>query len=91
MRGFPHTMRAILFAALLLAACSGGGDEGQNKAAPPAPRPTGPAPRTPVTQGVTPEAGNEAGWMEPSSNAGDPTTAPYGQGLDAPLVNAADR
>lgn len=87
-------MRIVLPAALLLAACSGGEDAAQNNgaAAAPAPRPTGPAPRTPVTQGVTPEPGNLAEWMEPESNAGDPVRAPFGdQGLDAPLVNGSGR
>lgn len=85
-------MRILLPAALLLAACSGGEDAAQNNtaAAAPAPQPTGPAPRTPVTQGVTPEPGNLAEWMEPGSNASDPKVAPFDeQGLDRPLVNAA--
>ena len=80
-------MRAILTAALLLAACSGGEEAGDN-ATPPAPAPTGPAPKTPLTQGVIAEPGNTAEWMEPSSNADDPTVAPFDQEeLGRPLVN----
>lgn len=83
-------MRILLAAALTLTACSGG-DEAQNDAMPPAPQPTGPAPRTPVTQGVTPAPGETPGWLEPESNASDPKEAPFDQTLDRPLVNGAGR
>ena len=85
-------MRILLPAALLLAACSGGEEAAEQNRTPPAPRPTGAAPRTPVTQGVTPQPGNDAGWMEPASNATDPKQAPFAdQGLDRPLVNGSER
>jgi hypothetical protein len=89
-RRFAPGMRVLLPAALLLAACSGG-DEAQNNAMPPAPQPTGPAPRTPVTQNVTPEPGETPAWLAPESNAGDPKEAPFDQSLDRPLVSDVGR
>ena len=79
-------MRAFFALPLLLAACSG--ESSGNNTQPPAPRPTGPAPKTPVTD-VSPEPGNSASWMGTRDDAGDPKTAPYGNLLDQPLVNGA--
>ncbi len=82
-------MRILIAAALLLAACSGKEEEGN--ATPPAPQPTGPAPRTPTTN-VSPLPGGEPGWLEAQSNAGDPAEAPYDEAAaDEPLVNARGR
>lgn len=53
------------------------------------PSPTGPPPTTPVIQDPPRAPGNEASWMEPQAAPGAPTSAPYGNLLDQPLVNAA--
>lgn len=83
-------MRTIFLALLLpLAACGGAGGSNDTAQSPDnaAPPPSGPPPKTPVMQ-VTPAPGNEAEWMTPRPGAGDPTTAPYGNLLDQPLVDA---
>ena len=56
----------------------------------PAPSPTGPPPKTPVMQ-VTPAPGDTPSWMEPRPNKGDPKSAPFGNLLDQPVVNAPRR
>lgn len=92
---FAQVMRALLLALLLpLAACSGGGD-GNNSSdaggeeaaanASPAPRPTGPAPRTPVLN-VQDSASNDTEWLDPQAAPDAPRTAPYGNLLDDPVV-----
>ena len=83
-------MRATLLVSLvLLAACSGGG-EANNTAQAPAPKPTGPAPKTPVTR-ISPAPGKAPTWMGVRNDAGDPKTAPYGNLLEQPVVNEAAR
>lgn len=91
-------MRTLLFAPVLLLAACGSGDGGNNSgdaapgnenAGPPVPSPTGPPPKTPVLTNVPREGGNEASWMEPQPAPGAPTSAPYDNLLDQPLVNAA--
>ena len=83
-------MRAVLLATLLLPACSLN-DEGNNTSAQaPAPRPTGTAPKTPVTK-ITPEPGKARSWMDAQDDPAAPRTAPYGNTLDQPVVNAAGR
>ena len=74
-----------LILALLLAAC-GQNEAGGDNAQAPAPQPSGPPPLTP-TMNVTGPPGDAAPWMDPTSNAGDPATAPYGNLLDQPVVN----
>ena len=82
-------MRATLLAALvLLSGCSGGGEGNNATAQAPTAKPTGPAPKTPVTS-VSPVAGNAPTWMGVRDDAGDPKTAPYGNLLDQPVVNGA--
>jgi hypothetical protein len=79
-------MRALpLLLLLSLTACGGGGKESGGNQAAPAPSPTGPAPKTPVMQ-ITPAPGNEAEWMEPRDAPGAPTSAPYANLLDQPVV-----
>lgn len=86
-------MRALTLALVLPLAACGSGQGGNDTAAQggnaeaPLPKATGPAPRTPVTQ-ISPEPGNEAEWMAPQPAAGDPTSAPYANLLDQPLVDA---
>ncbi len=93
-------MRTLFLALLLpLAACSGGGDGNNssdaagdesaqgNAGGPPVPRPTGPAPRTPVLN-VQDAASNDSEWLDPQPAPRDPKTAPYGNLLDQPLVDA---
>jgi hypothetical protein len=81
-------MRCTLPALLLLAACSGGEDAKNSSA--PAPKPTGPAPKTPVTS-ISPEPGKSPTWMGVREGAEDPKSAPYSDVLDQPVVNAAGR
>lgn len=77
-------MRLFLaLACVSLAACGGSGDE--PPAAPPTPRATAPAPRTPVME-ITPAPGNEAAWMGARDAPDAPATAPYGNLLDQPVV-----
>lgn len=83
-------MRFIIAPALLLAACSGGGEEKNSTAQAPAPKPTGPAPKTPVT-GISPAPGKSPTWMGAREGAGDPKRAPYGDVLDQPVVNGTGR
>lgn len=84
-------MRFLLAAfALPLAACGGGsdgGNEGAANTAQPAPRPTAPAPRTPVLD-VDGVAANQAEWIGPREAPGARPTAPYGNLLDEPVVDA---
>ena len=70
----------------LVAACSGGEEPANNTAAP-APSPTGPPPLTPKMK-VDPAPGNSNSWLGPEQDKGDPATAPYGNVLDQPVVNA---
>jgi hypothetical protein len=81
-------MRHVLLTLLLpLAACSGSDEAANNAAAAqPIPKPTGPPPLTPTIKNPPIAPGNEAAWMGPRP-ADDPTTAPYGNLLDQPLVN----
>jgi hypothetical protein len=84
-------MRLVLLALpLLLAACSGQeeGSENTSAAQAPAPKPTGPAPKTPVT-GIQPEPGKSPAWLGARDNAGAPLSAPYGNLLDQPVVSGA--
>ena len=83
-------MRLVLPAALLLAACPGDGVEIDNSAQTPAPKPTGPAPKTPVTS-ISPAPGNSAAWMDARDGADDPKSAPYANVLDQPVVNGIGR
>ncbi|NTS63660.1 hypothetical protein HRV97_00625 [Sphingomonas sp. HHU CXW] len=94
-------MRLLLLALLIpLAACGkgeegkssdAGGKSGGNSAAPaPMASPTGPPPKTPVMQ-VTPAPGKQPQWLEPRSDKGDPKTAPYGDLLNQPVVDAPRR
>jgi len=83
-------MRAVLLAALLLPACSSGGEGNNTAAQAPAPRPTGPAPKTPVTK-ITPEPGKAPSWLDARDDPAAPRTAPYGNTLNEPLVDAAGR
>lgn len=83
-------MRCALPALLLLAACSGGEEEKNASAHAPAPKPTGPAPRTPVTN-ISPEPGKSPTWMGVRDGGGDAKSAPYGDVLDQPVVNASGR
>ena len=83
-------MRAILPFLLLLAACSAGGEGNNTAAQAPAPKPTGPAPRTPLT-GITPAPGKTPTWLGVRDGAEDPQSAPYGNVLDQPVVNGAGR
>ncbi|WP_019515832.1 hypothetical protein [Sphingomonas sp. Mn802worker] len=95
-------MRLILLALLLpIAACGKGGDgksgdagakgsEGAAATAAPMATPTGPPPKTPVMQ-VTLAPGKQPGWLQPRSDKGDPKSAPYGNLLDQPVVNASAR
>lgn len=85
---FAPIMRAVLLALpLLLAACSGKDtDEKSNAAAQaPAPKPSGPAPKTPVID-VRPAPGKSPSWLAPRDNAGAPLRAPYGDLLAQPVV-----
>ena len=92
----PLILGVIPALLLPLAAC-GGGDGGNNASdgapgngadAAPIGNPTAPPPKTPVLD-VEGAPGNQAGWMEPKPGGGDPTSAPYGNLLDQPLVNGA--
>lgn len=83
-------MRAILAILVLLSACSSGGAGNNTSAQAPAPKPTGPAPQTPVT-GLTPEPGKAPSWIDSRDGAGDPKTAPYDNLLDQSVVNEAGR
>lgn len=84
-------MRPYFLALLLpLATCSPEPAAHNNTAeAAPAPKPTGPAPRTPVTN-VTPVPGESPSWMGARPAPHAPPTAPYGNLLDQPVVNGAD-
>ncbi|MGK6323498.1 hypothetical protein ACMGDM_10460 [Sphingomonas sp. DT-51] len=77
-------MRLLPYLALPFLAACGGGDGGGNQAAP-VPKATGPAPKTPVME-ITPAPGNQAEWMEPRDAPGAPTSAPYANLLDQPVV-----
>lgn len=61
----------------------------ENGAAP-MPNITEPAQRTPGMN-VTPAEGESPDWMDPPAPKGDPTSAPYGNLLDAPLVKGPDK
>ena len=75
-----------LLLALPLAACGGGDDRGNTtaqNAATPAPR--RPPPKTPVLE--VPAGGNGTdAWIEPRVAPGPVPSAPYGNLLDAPVV-----
>jgi hypothetical protein len=93
-------MRPLLFVPLvLLAACGKGGEGdasgkggagGNSAAAAPMAKPTGPPPKTPVMQ-VTPAPGKQPAWLTPRAGSNDPKTAPYGNLLNKPLVDAKGR
>ena len=84
----PDMRDAFLAVLTLVAACSGGGSGNNSSAQAPAPKPTGPAPMTPIT-GVSPVPGRTPTWMGARDDAGDPKTAPYGNLLQQPVVNAS--
>lgn len=81
---------ALLLLAVPLAACGGGGERreeggGANNAAAAAARV--PPQTTPVLN-VAETSGNEATWIEPRDPPGPRPTAPYGNLLDDPVVDA---
>ena len=86
-------MRALILLApaLFLAACGGGNDDANNAvmAEEAAEMANMPAPTTPQLN-VT-AATNEEDWIAPQNGAGDPTTAPYGNVLDEPVVDAPSK
>lgn len=86
-------MRTFILAILLsLAACASepAANNADAAAAAPAPRPTGPVPKTPVTD-VTPAPGESPSWMGAGPAPDAPPTAPYADLLDQPVVNGAAR
>lgn len=79
--------------ALLLAACSGGDEKGAannaaaaQEAAAAANRP---APTTPQLN--VQDATAEENWIAPQNGASDPKSAPYGNILSEPVVNAPSK
>lgn len=94
-------MRLLLLALLVpLAACgkgeggkssdAGAKSGGNSAAVAPMATPTGPPPKTPVMQ-VTPAPGTQPQWLEPRSDKGAPKSAPYGNLLNQPVVDAPRR
>lgn len=81
---------ALLLLALPLAACGGGnaereeGGAGNNAAVAAARVP----PQTTPVLNVGETTGNEATWIEPRDTPGPRPTAPYGNLLDDPVVDA---
>lgn len=94
-------MRLFLLALLVpLAACgkgeggnssdAGAKSGGNSAAVAPMATPTDPPPKTPVMQ-VTPAPGTQPQWLEPRSDKGAPKSAPYGNLLNQPVVDAPRR
>lgn len=80
-------MRPIVLAALLsLAACGGGSESGNGTAANAPSAAATVAPETTPVLNVAETPGNEAAWMEPREAPGPRPSAPYGNLLDAPVV-----
>jgi hypothetical protein len=80
-------MRRLLLAALLPISACGGGSDGGNQAWGNAPAAASSvAPETTPVLNVAGTPGNEATWMEPQVSPGPRPSAPYGNLLDAPVV-----
>lgn len=83
-----HPVLPFLLLAAPLAACGGGAGEEAEPANNAAAAAAGVPPQTTPVLNVAETSGNEATWMEPRDTPGPRPTAPYGNLLDDPVVDA---